>query len=260
MFERQQELHRPLADVARAPGRALILLQAVRGGEVDERVVDHPWEKRVEAGGVAAAALQAHAPAHARPEFAGRARHRGRADIAFVFPREPGGLGRIGHRACHGEAELESGRGAHRDVGQPARLAVRIKQFVAAQGFHFAGRARDEMIGRAWIGLAPKRIRVRPEGEVLGAGVHLDDAGMAEIALAQHELAEDQEAAGLALNRDFPLDRGILLPRRRRERRWCGPPHSRANGNRLSPSRKATAGRGAATRPRSPRACADRWS
>ena len=48
VLERQQELDRALADVARAPGGAGILLQPVRHGEVDHRVVREPREERVE--------------------------------------------------------------------------------------------------------------------------------------------------------------------------------------------------------------------
>ena len=126
VFECQQELHRPLAHVARAPRGTLVLLQAVRGGQVNERVVDHPWEDGVESGDFRAIAFEAHLPAHAGPELAGCVQHRGHAHGTFVFPREPAGLGGIGHGASHGEAELAGGCGAHRDIGHPARLAIRI--------------------------------------------------------------------------------------------------------------------------------------
>ena len=50
MLERQQELDRPLADVAGAPGGAGILLEAVRHGEVHDRVMGKPGEHRIERG------------------------------------------------------------------------------------------------------------------------------------------------------------------------------------------------------------------
>ena len=53
VLERQQELDRPLADVARAPGRAAVLLQAVRHGEMHHRVVREPREYGIERGDVA---------------------------------------------------------------------------------------------------------------------------------------------------------------------------------------------------------------
>ena len=42
------------------------------------------------------------------------------------------------------------------------------------------------------------------------AGVDLDAAGMVELALAEDEVAEDQEAAGRALDRDAPLHRRVV--------------------------------------------------
>ncbi len=66
------------------------------------------------------------------------------------------------------------------------------------------------MIGCLRIVLSPKRFRVRPEGDTLGLFIHLDLACVPVLALTQHKVTEDKKAARLALNRDFPLHRGIL--------------------------------------------------
>ena len=50
VLERQQELDRPLADIAGAPGGAGILLEAVRHREMHHRVVGEPREQRIECG------------------------------------------------------------------------------------------------------------------------------------------------------------------------------------------------------------------
>ena len=52
VLERREEFQRPLADVARAPGAAGVLLEAVRDREMDHRVMREPGEDRVERLGV----------------------------------------------------------------------------------------------------------------------------------------------------------------------------------------------------------------
>ena len=59
VLEREQELDRALADVAGAPGGAGVLLEAVRHGEMDHRVVREPREERVERRDAVAVARRA---------------------------------------------------------------------------------------------------------------------------------------------------------------------------------------------------------
>ena len=59
VLQREKELHRTLADVARSPGRAGILLESVRHGQMDHRIVREPREQRVEGGTLVAAAPDA---------------------------------------------------------------------------------------------------------------------------------------------------------------------------------------------------------
>ena len=46
VLERQQEFDRALADVPRSPGRSRVLLEPMRHGEVDHRVVREPRQRR----------------------------------------------------------------------------------------------------------------------------------------------------------------------------------------------------------------------
>ena len=62
VLEREQELDRPLADVARAPGGAGILLEAVRHGQMHHGVVGEPREHRIERRDVGAARREMRRP------------------------------------------------------------------------------------------------------------------------------------------------------------------------------------------------------
>ena len=68
MFQRKEELDRPLADIAGSPGGAGILLEPVRHGQMDHRVVREPREQRVESGALVAAAPDAEVAGDASPE------------------------------------------------------------------------------------------------------------------------------------------------------------------------------------------------
>ena len=67
MFEREQELDRPLADIARSPGGAGILLEPVRHGEMDHGIVGEPREHAIERRDVAVASRDPEAARDAFP-------------------------------------------------------------------------------------------------------------------------------------------------------------------------------------------------
>ena len=121
VLEREQELDRPLADVAGAPGGAGVLLEAVRDGEVDHRVVGKPREDRVEGRDLRTGARDAHAAGDVTPVRGGRRRHLGFVDAARVFVGKPLRLLGIGHRADHRKGERGRRDGPDRGAGAAAR-------------------------------------------------------------------------------------------------------------------------------------------
>src|SRR6185295_17204826 len=113
-------------------------------------------------------------------------------------------------RAHDCQADLVRRTRTEGDIGATARLAIRVEQFVAADRVDRIGRGSDEMVDGIRIALAPQPLRVRAEREALARFVDLDAAGMLELALAEHDVAEDEKAAGRALDRDLPLERRIV--------------------------------------------------
>ncbi len=120
MLERQEQLDRPLADVARAPGGAGILLQAVRHGQMDHRVMDQPGQEMVQRGQLAAASLQPQLAGHAAP-VARRGRQLGRRIDPLPVPAsQHRRSGRIGERAGDGEGEAVGQTAPQGDVAARA--------------------------------------------------------------------------------------------------------------------------------------------
>ena len=212
VLQRQQQLHRALADVAHAPGGAGVLLEAVRRRQMHHGVVRQPRQDRVDRRGVGVGS-PAGDPDAARDGAPGaiRARqHRHVVDAAGVFRRQRLGALRIGHRADHGESERVRRARAQGDEGAAAALAVGVKQLVAADGLDALGRARDEAKDRLRIVAPPLVHGIGPEGELLFPRVDRHPPGVLEFALAEGETAENEEAARLAVNADAPLHRGLV--------------------------------------------------
>ena len=125
VLEREQELDRALADVAGAPGSAAELLEAVRHGEVDHRVVRQPREERVERGDALAVAGEAEAARHLLPVSPRRRQHRGILDASCIFRGQAVRLRGIVERSDDGEAQRLGLARAERDVGAARALRRR---------------------------------------------------------------------------------------------------------------------------------------
>ena len=166
-------------------------------------------------GDALALAAQAQVAGDAAPVARGGREARGLVDAAGVLRREPFRLGRVGQRADDGEVERVRRVRPERHEAAAARLAVGVEQLVAADRLDRIRRAGDQMVDRVRVALAPERGRVRAEGDPPVVGVDLDAPGMVELALAEDEAAEDQEAAGGALDGDAPLASPGRRPRRR---------------------------------------------
>ena len=159
--EREQQLDRPLAHVARAPAAARILLEPARREVVDQRVVGEPRQdlrQRPEAGRrrCVRGRVQVERARHARPEAL---RRRG------VLRRERAHVGRGGlHRRLAEEAARDAqperpGRGAHQDQeGLPSRTSVCEEQLVAADALE--GVAGGGIEAEAALRKAPTQIGV----------------------------------------------------------------------------------------------------
>ena len=89
VLEREQELDRALAHVARAPGGAAGLLEAMRHGQVHHGVLREPGEDRVDRGDALAVAAQAQVAGDVLPVPRGGREARGIVDAPGVFRREP---------------------------------------------------------------------------------------------------------------------------------------------------------------------------
>ena len=166
--ERQQELDRPLADVARAPGGAAVLLEPVRHGQVDHRV----WASQ---GSSASSAATTSASPRRRRSRVTWLQKRAAAARAAASSTPPGiAVGersrpRRGRSSDADDGESE-GRGRLRpecDEAAAASDAVGVEKLVAADRLDRLGRARDQMVDGLRIALAPERGRVRAEGESL---------------------------------------------------------------------------------------------
>ena len=197
--------------------RAGILLQPVRHGEMDHRVMREPGEAASRAPRPRApAAGEPQAARHVRPDSAWpapasrRPRHAG-----GVARRQALGLGRIGQRADDGEAEAGRRAGAQRDVPAAARLPVGVEQLVAADRLDRVGRAGDQMIDRVGIALAPEPVRVGPEGDALARRRR---SRPARHARARARRARDGRRPGSGRARPRPRP-AIASPRRRPRRR-----------------------------------------
>ena len=234
VLEREQKFDRALADVARAPGAAGILFEAVRRGEMDHGVVREPREDRVDGERVRGilGALHPNAAREVAPEAVGRLEHRGFVDRPRVFCRQRLGLLRVGHRAHDREREFVRRPRAHRGISAAAALAVGIQQFVAADGLDPPGRAGHEMIDGFGILLAPAVIEIRPEREALPPRVDLDAASMRILLFAKDEMAEHEKPASWPFDGNAPLHRRLVAANRRRDRDGSLGAADRSSGNR----------------------------
>ena len=106
MLVGEQEFDRPLADVARAPGRTRILLEAVRHAQMHDGIMREPGKQRRLRGKVGARRCRAVRPRTAcRQNFDAGASMASLRDAGLVALRQALGLRRIGHRADDGEGE-----------------------------------------------------------------------------------------------------------------------------------------------------------
>ena len=87
MLERQEQLQRALADVARAPCGARILLEAMRRREVDHGVVRQPREDRIDGLGVALRVPDPNAARNLAPGAIGSIEHARGIDVSGIFRR-----------------------------------------------------------------------------------------------------------------------------------------------------------------------------
>ena len=215
VLEREQELDRALADVARAPGgaadcsrpcgtvRCTMAFCASQGRTVLTAATPSPAPLRRKSR---VTCCQYAPPTRGSPAS---------STPRGVFRRERLGRLRIGQRPDDGEGERVVRRVRSATIGAAARLAVDVEQLVAADRLDRIRRAADEVVDGVRIALAPERGRVGAEGDPPGVGVDLDPPGMVELALAEDEAAEDQEPAGRALDGDAPLHRRVVARRHR---------------------------------------------
>ena len=112
VLEREQQLERALADVARAPGRDRILLEAVRRREMDHRVMREPGENRVERLGFGAGVLQPNAARDPPPDARGLAASSALPSTPLAYLAASASAARfVGQRADDGEGEIARRRG-----------------------------------------------------------------------------------------------------------------------------------------------------
>ena len=218
MLEREQELDRPLADVARAPGRAARLLQTMRHGQVHHGVLRQPGEDRVDRRDTLAPAAHAQTTGDVQPVPLRRREARRLVDAGAVPRRKALRRSPIGQRPDDGEGERLRRPRSQRHDGATARLAVDVEKLVTAQRLDRVRRADHEMVDGVRIALAPERGRVGAEGDAAAVGVDLDPPGLIVLTLAEDEPAEDQEPARRALDGDAPLHGRIVARRHRADR------------------------------------------
>jgi hypothetical protein len=116
VLEREEELDRPLAHIARAPGGAAVLLQAVWHREVNYRVVREPGKQAVQRRNLRPAAGEANAARHPLPILTGGGQQRLVLDTALIPGRQSLGLADARRGTDHREAELVGGTRAQRQV------------------------------------------------------------------------------------------------------------------------------------------------
>ena len=242
--QRQQQLDGALADVAGAPGGARVLLQPVGHGQMDDRVVNHPGQEGIERRHIGMLGGQADVPRDRRPgpRCGLCARFHRRRRVAL---RQPLGLGGIGHRSDDSEPQRLCRLRQDRDVSPVPSLPIRIEKLVAADRLDGLRRPGHEMVDRLGMPLPPQPVRVRPEAEPLLLVLDLDPARLLELALAQDEVPERQEAAGRPVDRDLDHE-GRVLARGDRahahgpvlepiEPAAVGKPHLERRGDRQQP-------------------------
>ena len=163
MFQRKEELDRPLADIAGSPGGARVLFEPMRHRQMNHRVMREPREQRVESGALVAAALDAEVAGDSSPEAP---RGQKQARVLDAMLKFGGKLFRrfgIGHRTNDGEAELAHRPRAQRQIGPVPGLPIGVEQLVAANRFEGLGGAGDQMVDRVGVALAPHRVRARTQ-------------------------------------------------------------------------------------------------
>ena len=199
VLEREQELDRPLADVARAPGGAAVYCSSPCGTVRWIIALCASQGKSVSSAATpGAGAVEAEAAGDVVPVARRRAEHRGFVDAARrIRSASRSASARIGHRAGDGEAKATSSGGVRSaTIGAAAGSAVGVEQLVAADRLDGVGRAGDEMVDGLGIALAPEPVRVGAEGDALACRRRSRPGRRVELALAEDEMAEDEEAAG----------------------------------------------------------------
>ena len=131
----------------------------------------------------------------------------------LILRRELRCFARIRRRSHDCEAELSHWQRPDRDMRTASRRPIGIEQLIPAQHLDHVRRACHPMIGCIGIVLSPERIGIGSEGESPVASVGEHASSVLEIAFAQHEMPEYQEAAGCAVDREPPLHRGIVARR-----------------------------------------------
>jgi hypothetical protein len=131
VLEREEELDRPLAHIARAPGGAAVLIQAVWHREVNHRVVREPWKQAVQRRNLRPVAGDADAARHPLPILTGGGQQRLVLDSALVPGRQSLGLADARRGTDHRKAEL-AWVGRERSARYaPERPSIAVQQLVA---------------------------------------------------------------------------------------------------------------------------------
>src|SRR5579871_3567239 len=180
----------------------------MRYGEMDHGVVNEPWNDRVDGSGVALGLPDPQAASDRAPARLGLTRHGRRVDRPGISLRHFLGVPLVGQGADDGESERCRRKGAHRGVASAAANAIRIDEFVCADGFDARGRARHQTIDGMRVALSPESVTgIGSEGEARLSPIDLDPAGLGEFLLTENEMPENEESAGPALDVDMPRDR-----------------------------------------------------
>src|SRR6185436_17382188 len=123
----------------------------------------------------------------------------------------------VGERAHHRETERRRGARPQGHIGAVAGSPVFIEKLITADRLDRNGRAGHQLILALRVALPPQEVLVGRESHALARSIDLDPALMAELTLTHHQMAEGEEAAGLALNLDLPLHRGVIAGAHRRD-------------------------------------------
>ena len=143
----EEELDRPLADVARAPGGAGVLLEPVRNGQVDHRIMREPGQEGVLRVDIGARPRRSRISRDMAPIAAGGREHGLVLDAAGIALGERLALGGVRHRADDGEGETDVVSRQQREIGPAPRDAVGIEELVASDRLDLVGGIRDEVVG-----------------------------------------------------------------------------------------------------------------